>query len=174
MAVRKKLNDSGRAVVFITTSVSQWLPIFDNEPAAQIALKTLKDNLSHFKSILLGYVLMPSHIHLIICIEDVRLLKQFVQTFRILTSKRIKAIKLEEFRESLYKNNSLRLWQPRYDDQRLITEKQFQIKLKYIHSNPVRSGLVKRDIDWPYSSASTWFEEKPGLINIETSLEWKI
>ena len=39
-------------------------------------------------------------------------------------------------------------------------------KLRYIHSNPVRSGFVQRTIDWKYSSAAN-YEGKIGLLDID-------
>jgi len=42
-------------------------------------------------------------------------------------------------------------WQKRYYD-RNVRGKEFTEKLKYIHRNPVRRGLVARAEDWKWSS----------------------
>lgn len=46
-------------------------------------------------------------------------------------------------------------------------EKQYpQICFNYVHQNPVKSGLVKKDIDWEYSSAKDYAGLRDGkLIN---------
>jgi len=44
-------------------------------------------------------------------------------------------------------------WQRRYYDFNLYTEKKLVEKLKYMHENPVRGGLVDRPEDWQFSSA---------------------
>ncbi|MBW2062546.1 MAG: hypothetical protein JRI95_13435 [Deltaproteobacteria bacterium] len=45
------------------------------------------------------------------------------------------------------------VWQRRYYDFNLYTEKKLIEKLKYMHKNPVRGGLVDRPEDWQFSSA---------------------
>ena len=47
-------------------------------------------------------------------------------------------------------------WQERFDDLVIKSDKQFRIKLKYIHYNPVKDNLVKDPSDWPYSSFLDW------------------
>jgi len=43
-------------------------------------------------------------------------------------------------------------WQPRYYDFNVWSEKKRIEKLRYIHRNPVRRGLVKNPEDWQWSS----------------------
>jgi putative transposase len=45
-----------------------------------------------------------------------------------------------------------------------------QTCFNYIHQNPVKAGLVKKDIDWPYSSAREYaFRLKDGICNKQLS-----
>jgi putative transposase len=44
------------------------------------------------------------------------------------------------------------LWQPRFFDRALRTVGEYNEKVKYIHLNPVKAGLVNRAEDWPWSS----------------------
>src|SRR4051812_33312358 len=50
-----------------------------------------------------------------------------------------------------------RFWQegPRYD-RNLTTPAAIEAAIEYIHMNPVRRGLVRRAVDWKWSSAS-WY-----------------
>ena len=43
-----------------------------------------------------------------------------------------------------------KLWQDRFDDLVFTTEKHFNIKLGYIHNNPVKSGLAEDPGDWKF------------------------
>ena len=43
----------------------------------------------------------------------------------------------------------------------------FRVKLDYIHNNPVKAGLAKRAIDWPYSSARDWLGNGGSLLEID-------
>lgn len=161
-----------RVIRLITVSVNRSIPVFSDETVAQITLQTLNDNLFNFNSELLGYVLMPAHIRMIIRIYDTRLLDQFVQTFKILSAKRIKKENFPQYHDLLTENESFNLWQEGYDDQRLESKDEFKASLEHIHSEPVKAGLCEREVDWSYSSASAWIEGKPGLIDVETSVEW--
>lgn len=51
------------------------------------------------------------------------------------------------------------LWQARFFDRALRTVKEYQETVEYLHLNPVRSGLVPRPQDWPWSS----FHEYAGV-----------
>jgi len=51
------------------------------------------------------------------------------------------------------------LWNKRFDDLVITTEKQFLIKLDYIHNNPVKRGLVERPDKWRFSSYIFWHSE---------------
>ena len=55
-----------------------------------------------------------------------------------------------------------RLWQERFDDLVIKSEKQFRIKLNYIHLNPVKDRLVENAGDWPYSSYLDWKYQDDG------------
>ena len=44
-------------------------------------------------------------------------------------------------------------WQPRFFDRALRRVKEYYEKVEYIHLNPVRAGLVKRAVEWQWSSA---------------------
>jgi hypothetical protein len=40
-------------------------------------------------------------------------------------------------------------------------------KLNYIHQNPVRAGLVKESTDYIYSSATDYYLNKKGLLDLD-------
>jgi putative transposase len=44
------------------------------------------------------------------------------------------------------------LWQRRYWEHTIRDENDLQRHVDYIHYNPVKHGLVKRAVDWPFSS----------------------
>jgi putative transposase len=55
-----------------------------------------------------------------------------------------------------------RFWQegPGYD-RNLNTSASIEAAIEYIHQNPVRRGLVKRAVDWKWSSASWYLLDPP-------------
>jgi putative transposase len=52
------------------------------------------------------------------------------------------------------------IWQRGFTDHRIRDAHDFQIRLEYIHQNPVRARMVERAEMYPYSSAYRRREEK--------------
>ena len=45
----------------------------------------------------------------------------------------------------------------------------FWTKLKYIHNNPVKAGIVKKTIDYKYSSARNYILQDHSVIFVDTT-----
>jgi putative transposase len=63
-------------------------------------------------------------------------------------------------------------WQPRYYDLNLWSDAKRVEKLRYIHRNPVKRGLVERPVerpeDWPRSSFRHYATGVEGRVEIES------
>jgi putative transposase len=59
-------------------------------------------------------------------------------------------------------------WQARYYDCNVFPQHKQTEKLKYIHRNPVRRGLVERPEDWEWSSFRHYLTGEPGIVPIES------
>jgi len=57
----------------------------------------------------------------------------------------------------------------RFDDQVIRNNKMFWTKLKCIHNNPVKAGIVKRAIDYKYSSARNYILQDHSVIFVDTT-----
>jgi hypothetical protein len=62
----------------------------------------------------------------------------------------------------------------RFDQLYISSLEQFKSRIDYIHSEPVRRGLVTIPADYEYSSAADWLDDKEGLIKIEKSIQMLI
>ena len=167
MAVRKRLNLTGPAVVFVTTTVYDWKPILSRKDVAGVIVEQLRETLSVFQVAVISYVVMPSHVHLLLGFRQVENLSRCVQSFKSLASRKIKEMRLIELADNDYK-----VWKPRFDDLIIRSEKQLRIKMEYIHNNPVKAGLVRIGEDWRYSSAVDWLTAKRGLLRIDKEFRW--
>ena len=58
--------------------------------------------------------------------------------------------------------------QPRYYDFNVWSEKKRIEKLRYIHRNPVRRGLVKNPEEWEWSGYRHYLTEQVGVVEIES------
>jgi putative transposase len=101
---------------------------------------------------------MPEHVHLLTNEPRISSLAVVLQVLKQETSRKLKRPEQTQF------------WQRRYYDFNVYTEAKTVEKLKYMHRNPVRRGLVTKPGDWPWSSFRHYATAKPGTVEIES--EW--
>jgi putative transposase len=102
-----------------------------------------------------GYVVMPEHVHLLV--NEPR---------RGLLSRAVQALKLSV----LMRSRERPFWQAHYYDFNVSTHAKFVEKLRYIHRNPVRRGLVIKPEEWLWSSYRHYQTGMHGTVEIES--EW--
>lgn len=59
-------------------------------------------------------------------------------------------------------------WQKRYYDRNVRDEREFSVKLRYLHRNPVKRGLVTDPADWKWSSYRHYALREKGIVEIES------
>lgn len=102
-------------------------------------------------------MVLPDHLHMIIELPE----QEADYSTRL---RQIKTYFLQEIissEEILIKNHrgEYNLWQRRFWEHRIRNELDFCAHVNYIHFNPVKHGLVKEVIDWPYSSFHRYVRE---------------
>jgi putative transposase len=106
----------------------------------------------------MAYVIMPTHIHLILGSTDGgRSISKFMHSLK------------GRIRETLQGKG--KFWQDGFDDVILFSEEQFNVKLNYIHYNPVKAGLVNAPVDWIYSSYKNW-NEGVAESSVQIDFDW--
>jgi len=103
-----------------------------------------------------GYVVMPEHVHLLVSEPEGGTLARAIQSLKQGVARRLALRQKDPF------------WQTRYYDFNVWSERKFVEKLKYIHRNPVRRGLVVRAEDWNWSSFTHYLTGDRGPIEIES------
>jgi putative transposase len=98
-----------------------------------------------------GYVVMPEHVHLLVSEPEVGLLSAGLQALKLSVAKRSK---------------QRPFWTSRYYDFNVFTEAKRVEKLKYIHRNPVKRGLVEKPEDWRWSSYRYYLTGEQGRVKI--------
>ena len=147
MGRRKRTLITDPSLFFVTTTVRDWKPIFTPD-----RLNALENQLfalfPGYANALMGYILMPSHVHLLVgCRNGGEQLSKFMKAFKSISARMIFP-------------DSGSIWMNRFDDFVIKTEKQFLIKLNYIHENPVRKGFVQNALMWCWSSARFWHSDE--------------
>ena len=73
-------------------------------------------------------------------------------------------------RVQITKGQVFKLWMDRFDDVAVLSDRVMQIKVNYIHMNPVAAGLVLSPEDWEFSSARNYLQMGKTFLEVRT--EW--
>lgn len=150
---------SDHRIFFVTTSTKNHSMLFDTPEILTKLRDLLIEVTDRHKAVLLGYVLMSNHVHLIVWSEKggpglCSLMRDF---------KRLAALRYFPGRSGI--------WQERFDDVAIFSEDAFRTKLAYIHNDPVKAGIVSVACDYEYSSARAWLKGID-MTGVQTTLEF--
>jgi len=162
---------------FVTTTILEFKHVFTNDERCQILINNIKHYQKVFDFIILAYVIMPSHFHWIVkvnpakgTISDVmRDIKKYSAWDLLEQLEKEKSVLLETFILNKSGKQKRQLWMHRFDDEVIRNNKMFWVKLKYIHDNPVKAGLVSVPEKYKYSSARNYINNDHSVINIDTN-----
>ena len=141
--------------------------------ARNLFLKVLGEARSTFQFRLIGYVIMPEHVHLLISEPKKSNVSRVLQVLKQRVSRAMRGKKRGISRSQLRlkfgdsMTEDRRFWQRRFYDFNVWSDAKRKEKLHYMHSNPVRERLVKHPKEWPWSSFSFYANDEPGLIRID-------
>jgi len=131
-------------IFFITTNLQPGAAPFS--PAERtFLLESLAAEKLRRNFYLYGYIVMPSHLHLLLDPGE-QALSDLLRNYK---SKAALSLVNSGTRHGP-------VWQPRYYDSVCRHARNFGDKLEYIHDNPVKAKLVARAEDWLWSSAG-WY-----------------
>jgi putative transposase len=166
---------------FITSSCYHRRPLLDTAARRNLFLEILEQVRVRYHFVVIGYVVMPEHIHLLISEPDRGTPSTVMQVLKQRFARRV----LSELRRKDPADQSRlwqeavdagHVWQHRFYDFVVHTEKKRVEKLKYIHRNPVKRGLVLEPDQWAWSSFRCYAlgERGPVLVNEERPAEMKL
>ncbi|HTU50864.1 MAG TPA: transposase [Acidobacteriaceae bacterium] len=138
---------------FVTFSCSGRRPFLATPTSRNIFEQSLETMRIRYRFLVLGYVVMPEHVHLLVSEPE-----------KASLSKAIQALKLSV----AVQRKQRPFWQARYYDFNVFTNAKRVEKLKYIHRNPVTRGLVAEPDAWPWSSFRHYSMGEIGKVRIES------
>jgi putative transposase len=157
---------------FITFTCFRRLPLLRSVRARNIFVQILGEVRDRYGFSLVGYVVMPEHIHLLISEPAKGTPSTVIQVLKQRTSRRLR----RKRRRPTGQLNLIfasgedwlpRFWQRRFYDFNVWSLKKRVEKLHYMHMNPLKRKLVDHPRDWPWSSFSFYANPKHGLICID-------
>jgi len=148
---------------FITCSCYRRQPILGTAARRNLFLETLEQTRQQYRVVIVGYVVMPEHVHLLMTEPDYGTPSTVMQMLK------------QGFARSLHRlvGPIGQVWQERFYDFNVWSEKKEKEKLAYIHRNPVQRGLVAQPDEWKWSSFRAYAYHEPGPVRINFQ-EWKL
>jgi putative transposase len=165
---------------FITLTVIDWVDVFSRKDYKDIVVDSLNYCIESKGLTVYEYVIMSNHMHAIVSCEH-QDLSDVIRDFKKFTSKKIIAAiqKIDESRKEWLlrkfeyagrrnSNNQLfQFWQQDYHAVELSSKKMWEQRTEYIHTNPVKAGLVDHPEEYVYGSARSYYNRKC-LVNISS------
>jgi len=136
---------------FVTFSCHNRKPYLNTPASRDIFADSLELTRKRYQVEILGYVIMPEHVHLLISEPPDDPLSKALQSLKLSVSKRL---------------TQRPFWQTRYHDFNVFPHNKRVEKLKYMHRNPVTRGLVLNREDWRWSTYRHYLLDEPAPVQI--------
>ncbi len=150
---------------FITASCHQRRPLLDTSERRDLFLSVLERTRRRYRFVVLGYVVMPEHVHLLLSEIRRDSLSAVMQALKLGFVRRMLTPGCA-LRQTSLLSSSDRIWQARFYDFNVWTERKRIEKLRYMHRNPVKRGLVSSPEQWPWSSFRFYLTGEAGPVRI--------
>jgi len=164
----RRIYDDELQVHFVTFSCFRRRRLLDCDELKAVVLRVMVDQLPKQEAQCLGFVIMPDHVHAMVWFPAPKSLSAFIRSWKQRSSfliRRLLPMALPKYAAALTCRESI--WQPRYFDFNVFSEKKLLEKLAYMHGNPVKAGLVDSPCDGTFSSAR--FYEKGEDVGVPIS-----
>jgi putative transposase len=172
------------ALHFITSSCYQRQPFLGTPDRRDLLLKVLELMRDRYRFVVIGYVVMPEHVHLLMSEPQVGTPSTVIQAIKLGFTSRILKKRVPHFSRTLrevglfagptsHSNSPHHLWQARFYDFNLWSQRKEVEKLRYMHRNPVVRGLVQQPEDWKWSSFRSYAYKEAGLVTINDWSAWE-
>jgi putative transposase len=155
---------------FITCSCYRRLPLLNTPRRRHLFLDLLEQARQRYEFVVVGYVVMPEHFHVLISEPQKGTPSTVMQVVKQRFARRV----LRERRRRqgttqlrLWEDHQLaHVWQARFYDFNVWGQHKRVQKLRYMHANPVKRGLVLEPGQWAWSSFRDYEWEQPGAVKL--------
>ena len=156
---------------FITCSCYRRLPFLNRAQSRDCFLSILEQVRQRYRFVVVGYVVMPEHIHLLITEPEMGSPSKVMQVLKQRTARALlpKCKRKDPRQRNLFAEEEGRtraFWQARFYDFNVWTTKKRVEKLRYMHRNPVKRGLVGSPEQWRWSSYRFYFLDEAGAVRV--------
>jgi putative transposase len=163
---------------FITSSCYDRQPQLGTALRRDLFLEILEETRRKYRFVVHGYVVMPEHFHLLITEPELCDPSVVMKVLKHRFARGCRTLPLpgegaspNTVRQSTERCRPDRVWQKRFYDFNVWTERKRIEKLRYMHRNPVTRGLVAEQDQWKWSSFRSYLCGEPGLVRVNAQ-EW--
>src|SRR5258708_4821978 len=159
---------------FITWSCYRRRPLLGTPQRRNLLLTVLEEVRRRYQFVVVGYVVMPEHIHLLISEPQVKNPSTVLQALKLGFARRVVAHSKRKHNPEqggLFDHGLQHIWQKRFYDFNVWTEHKRIEKLRYMHRNPVKRGLVASPELWDWSSFRAYTFGEAGAVRVN---EWQV
>ena len=150
---------------FITWSCYQRQPLLNSSARRDLLLAVLERMRSRYRFAVIGYVVMPEHVHLLVSEPQIANPSTVVQAVKLGFARRML--------DGIHSDTPHHIWQSRFYDFNLWSQRKEIEKLKYMHRNPVVRGLVEEPEQWRWSSYRSYAYGEAGLVRVNDWSWWE-
>ena len=165
---------NNESVYFITSTTIEWIPVCTNEKYFDIIINVIKFHQANSDLKIYCYVILDNHFHLIASGNN---LSKTIASIKSYSAKEvIIQLKIDKkewllnqlsyFKKRYKVKSKYQLWQEGFHPKLIEFDKVLKQKIEYIHNNPVKRGFVNKPEYWRYSSATDYYLEEKGEIEI--------
>jgi len=155
---------------FITCFCYRRLPLLRSGRSRDCFQSVLEQTRRRYRFVVVGYVVMPKHIHLLLSEPEFGTPSTVMQVLKQRTARALlPKTKARDPRQiKLFGEMPARapFWQTRFHDFNVWTEKKRVEKLRYMHRNPVKRGLAETPAGWRWSSYRFYFLDESGPLRV--------
>ena len=168
-------------VHYVTCVTFDRIPLFQRNKICSLFIDALEATRTKDPFKLIGYVIMPDHIHLLANPIALNISKVVGRLKGRAATKILKDLRmlgcwdvLDELKllQPLKSGQTHAVWLKDFSSIDIWSHKFIRQKLHYIHMNPVRAGFCDHPAKWLWSSYHAYFPHELGSVSIEIDWRW--
>jgi putative transposase len=166
---------------FITTSCFQRRALLGTPRRRDLLVKILEEVRQRYHFGVVGYVVMPEHVHFLLGEPErgnpsvvMQVLKQRYARALLRKTKQPHSPLQDSLWEMSFEPEHV--WQRRFYDFVVWSQAKIEEKIRYMHGNPAKRGLVRTHEQWRWSSARAYILGEAGPVRLNerqrVELKW--
>lgn len=153
---------------YVTFSCYRRRPLLGGPRRRDCFLRVFEQVRLRYRFVVVGYVVMPEHVHLLISEPQVGNPSTVLQVLKQRVARRLRARRRVSSQTELFSTGAElpQFWQRRFYDFNVWSQKKIREKLAYMHNNPVKRRLAPSPELWRWSSYRSYYCGEKGQVVI--------